>query len=352
MTAGARSIITPPPTNARVGIVVIGRNEGDRLLRCIDSIDRTLPVVYVDSGSDDGSPEHALRLGVDMVRLDEASPFTAARARNAGLDHLHATAPALDYVQMIDADCEMLPGWIDAAAAAMATDSAIGAVFGQLRERWADRSSYNWLCNVEWRVPPGKAETFGGNVLLRCAAIQAIGGYRDAMIAGEEPDLSVRMRRYGWEILCIDQEMMVHDAAIYRFGQWWRRTARGGHAFAQLADLHPNSRAPDYRGLCRRTLMWGAAIPLTGLAGFGYGIIAGHKAGFLLFGMSLLLPLLQIARLTVREQRRRPIGRALTLATFLTLGKYAEITGLIRFHADRLLGRQPRIIEYKRPGGR
>jgi glycosyltransferase involved in cell wall biosynthesis len=347
MTAGPRSVITPSPTNARVGIVVIGRNEGHRLLRCLNSIDRTLPAVYVDSGSVDGSPNEALRLGIDVVPLDAASPFTAARARNAGLDHLLAATPDLDYVQMMDGDCEVLPGWIDAATTAMAKDSATGAVFGRLRERYADQSLYNWLCDVEWGVPPGPAQAFGGNVLLRCAAVKAAGAYRDAMIAGEEPDLSIRMRRRGWDIICIDREMMVHDAAIYRFAQWWRRTARAGHAFAQLADLHPDSRAPDYRRLCRSILIWGAVIPLMGLASLGYGIVADRKAGFAIFGASLLLPLLQISRLTIRERRHWPISKALALATFLTLGKYAEVTGLIRFHADRLRGRQPTIIEYK-----
>jgi len=351
MTTGGRSVITPSPTRPRVGIVVIGRNEGSRLLRCLGSIDPTLPAVYVDSGSDDGSPDHASRLGMDVVRLDTASPFTAARARNTGIDHLLAAMPALDFVQMIDGDCEMMPGWIDAAIAAMAANSALGAVFGRLRERCADRSLYNWLCEVEWAVPPGPAHAFGGNVLLRSAAVTAAGGYRGAMIAGEEPDLSIRMRRMGWDIVCIDREMMVHDAAIYRFSQWWRRTARAGHAFAQLASLHPGSGAPDYRRTCRSILIWGAVIPLIGLIGVG-GALSGRRIGFILLGLSLLLPLLQVARLTVRESRHWPVTRALALALSLTVGKYAEITGMIRFHADRLRDRPSTIIEYKRRGPR
>jgi GT2 family glycosyltransferase len=253
---------------------------------------------------------------------------------------------------MIDGDCEVLPGWIEAAHAAMETDSSIGAVFGQLRERNADQSVYNWLCSVEWAVPPGSAHAFGGNVLLRYEAVKAAGGYCDAMIAGEEPDLSIRMRRQGWKISCIDREMMVHDAAIYRLSQWWRRAARGGHAFAQLAARHPDNRSPDFRRLCTSILIWGAAIPFVGLAGAAYGIIYGRIAGFAVFGLSGLLPLLQIARLTLRERRHRPIGKAFTLAAFLTVGKYAELAGLIRFHIDRLRGRQAAIIEYKRPDGR
>jgi hypothetical protein len=41
-----------------IGIVVIGRNEGDRLTRCLQSLQmENLPVIYVDSGSTDGSQE-------------------------------------------------------------------------------------------------------------------------------------------------------------------------------------------------------------------------------------------------------------------------------------------------------
>ena len=68
-----------------LGVVVIGRNEGQRLARCLQSqAERTDSVVYVDSGSTDGSVALAQSLGVQVLALDPRTPFTAARARNEG----------------------------------------------------------------------------------------------------------------------------------------------------------------------------------------------------------------------------------------------------------------------------
>ena len=66
---------------AEIGVVAIGRNEGMRLRRCLESVvRRAAVVVYVDSGSQDDSVAFAKSLGVATVVLDLAIPFTAARA--------------------------------------------------------------------------------------------------------------------------------------------------------------------------------------------------------------------------------------------------------------------------------
>ena len=73
----------------RVGAVAIGRNEGERLRRCLTSLLQQIArVVYVDSGSRDDSVAVAQSLGVKVVVLDTSAPFSAARARNAGFDAL------------------------------------------------------------------------------------------------------------------------------------------------------------------------------------------------------------------------------------------------------------------------
>ncbi|MEO0678525.1 MAG: hypothetical protein AAFZ02_13325, partial [Pseudomonadota bacterium] len=51
--------------------------------------------------------EAARALGAEVVELDLAIPFTAARARNAGFRALLARAPELDFVQFVDGDCEL-----------------------------------------------------------------------------------------------------------------------------------------------------------------------------------------------------------------------------------------------------
>ena len=225
-----------------LGLVVIGRNEGDRLVRCLASVHTIPNRVYVDSGSTDGSVEHARRDGVSVVELQVPPNFTAARARNAGLEKLLANRPHLEFVQLVDGDCEIHQGWIPAGLAALGADPDLAAVYGRLRERFPDRSVYNAICDDDWNVPIGEAPIVGGIALFRVSALRQANFFNPAIIAGEEPDLSMRLRVSGWRLRRIDVEMGLHDVDITRFVQWWTRTRRTGHAYAELAYRHPHAR--------------------------------------------------------------------------------------------------------------
>lgn len=218
----------------QVGLVVIGRNEGARLSLCLGSVatwgER---IVYVDSGSTDDSVMRARSLGIDTVPLNRALPFTAARARNAGIARLIERWPDLTIVQFVDADCEIDPDWLAAGLSALAAAPRVGAVFGRRRERFPDATIYNRLCDREWDGPVGPQDSCAGDVLMRVAAFRDGGGYRDDLIAGEEADLCHRIRAHGWTIERIDAEMTRHDAAMTHAGQWWQRNRRSGHAQAQ-----------------------------------------------------------------------------------------------------------------------
>ena len=310
-----------------VDAVVIGRNEGARLLACLDSLAHQVrQVVYVDSGSTDGSAQAAAAQGARVVQLDMTQPFTAARARNAGLAVL--TAP--DFVQFVDGDCEMRPDWVATALQAMAQHPRAVVICGRRRERAPDASVYNRLCDREWDTPVGPALACGGDALMRFAAVQAVGGYDPSLIAGEEPDLCLRLRRTGGEIWRIDAEMTLHDAAMTRFGQWWQRSRRAGHAFAEGAFRHGAAPERHWQAETRRAVTWGAGLPLVAL-------LAGavHPLGLLL----LLAWPLQILRLS-----RRMGAEA---AVFTVLGKLPEAQGVIGFHLNRLRGRRRGLIEYK-----
>lgn len=354
------AMLIPPSTDAppatgssadqstALGLVVIGRNEGQRLVQCLKSV-RDIPFrVYVDSGSTDGSPEAAAALGCAVVPLSRPPAFTAARARNAGIAHLRAAAPSLRYIQVVDGDCELEPGWLAAGIAALEGDATLGAVFGRRRERFPERSIYNALCDREWDVALGEAGAFGGDVLFRADALAATSGYPEDMIAGEDPDLSMRLRLAGWRIARIDAPMTRHDAALLRFRQWWRRTLRGGHAFAELAERHPGSRWPDWRRQCRSIVVWGGLYPAlvvaTLLAGFAW------SPAWIATALLVLLWPAQVFRLAIKERRAGlPPRLARASGLFLMLGKVAEFAGIARFAASRALRRSPQLIEYKGP---
>ncbi|MGA0541409.1 glycosyltransferase family 2 protein [Neotabrizicola sp. VNH66] len=314
-----------------VDAVVIGRNEGARLLTCLAALrGQVRRVIYVDSGSTDGSAEAAAAMGAEVVALDMARPFTAARARNAGLARLAGPDQAA-FVQLIDGDCELRDGFVAAALAAFADHTRAVVVCGRRRERFPQATLWNRLCDREWDTPLGEAMACGGDALMRLAAVQAVGGYREDLIAGEEPELCQRLRRAGGQIWRIDAEMTWHDAAMTRFGQWWKRTRRAGHAFAEGAALHGQGPDRHWVAETRRALLWGLGVPVAALLA---GLI--HPAGFLLI---LLWPL-QVLRLARRWQDPQA-------AVFSVLGKLPEALGVLEYHLGRLRGRKRGLIEYK-----
>lgn len=246
----------------RVGVVIIGRNEGERLRRCLASLAKgARHLVYVDSGSSDGSVALARSFGAHVVILDPALPFTAARARNAGLDQLREIAPEVELVQFVDGDCEVADGWIEKAAAEFPNDDHLAVVCGRRRERFPQASVYNLLCDIEWNTPVGLADSCGGDAMMRTQPVVDVHGYNPDLIAGEEPDLCLRLRQRDYRIRRIDAEMTLHDANMLRFSQWWRRTIRSGHAYAEGFTRHRGEPGRLWAREVRSNLFWGAALP-------------------------------------------------------------------------------------------
>ncbi len=337
-----------PGGPADVAVVVIGRNEGERLKRCLASLSAGVPVVYVDSGSTDGSVAAARAAGAQVVTLDLLSaPFTAARARNAGRRALGRPSAegGIRLIQFVDGDCVVRPGWLACARAALAADPGLAAVFGRRREVAPNASVYNRLCDVEWAVPPGPQRQFGGDAMLRAEALDQAGGYPDEMIAGEEPDLSMRLGALGWRIQCLPAEMTLHDAAMTRFSQWWRRAERSGHAYAELEARHPG----EWRRRVRAALFWGVGVPGGVLALLLAAAVARNPWPAVAAGALALLPVAQLARVARREAQARgwPAREALTWALFLQLDKPPHAIGIARYRWSRLRGRRTALIEYK-----
>ncbi|MEQ8936754.1 MAG: glycosyltransferase [Amphiplicatus sp.] len=320
-----------------MGFVAIGRNEGARLVACLASLAREGgPIVYVDSGSTDQSLQEAARIGAEIVSLDMARPFTAARARNAGFRRLMEIEPGTDYVQFIDGDCELAPGWTGAARAFLEAHEDVAVVCGRRRERRPEASVYNRLCDAEWDTPAGEALACGGDAMMRAPILSEVNGYRDGLVAGEEPELCLRLREKGWRIWRLDAEMTLHDAAIERFSQWWRRSVRAGHAYAEVSSLHRGSPKRIWARETVRALVWSSIAPLALVAG-----ALVHPVGF---GLLLAYPA-QIARLAYRERRRGADAPA--FAIFSVLSKFAEAEGALRYGLSRLRRRAPQLIEYK-----
>ncbi len=326
---------------SRVAVVAIGRNEGERLVRCLQSvIDGERIVVYVDSGSTDGSVERARQLGAEVVELPRDIPFTAARARNAGCARLLEITTDVEFVQFVDGDCEVVAGWLDLAVRALATEPLLAVVAGRRRERHPQQTIYNQLCDIEWDTPCGEVRACGGDCLARVCAMREVGWYDPTLIAGEEPELCVRLRKKGWKIRRVQAEMTLHDAAMTRFSQWWRRTVRAGHAYAEGAALHGRSPERHWLRESRSIWFWGIAVPLM-------GVLLAWPTQFKSLGLFAGYPLLVLRVYHNCRRRALPPSIAWRYSLFTVVGKFPQAIGQLTYLWNRLLQRSSRLIEYK-----
>ena len=293
-----------PPS---VGVVVIGRNEGMRLQRCLDSIPNTIKdIVYVDSGSQDDSVEATRARGIEVVELDRGIPFTAARARNEGVDRLLALNSSLRYVFFVDGDCEIVDGFIEKAFRFIEQRDDVAAVCGWRREKYPDSSIYNSLIDLEWQVPVGRTLFCGGDSLMRLAAFRQATGFRGDLICGEEP---------------------------FGIGQWFRRAVRTGYGFANGAAFPEKMWTAE----SRRTWIWGFLFPLMIVL-----LSVVLNAWFML--LFLVYPL-RVFRLFLRGKYSRRLNW--WSAVSLIVCQFPAFWGQLKYARDRLSHSRSRIIEYK-----
>lgn len=321
----------------RVGVVAIGRNEGERLRRCLASLrEADSRVVYVDSGSTDDSLEIARSFGVEAVSLDGSSPFTAARGRNAGVEALRREGLP-EYIQFIDGDCSVVDGWLGAATAALDADPALALVTGWRSEAARDASIYNQMCDVEWHRPAGEIRACGGDLMVRSAVFDEIGGFDAGLICSEDEDFVLRLRKAGHMARRLPTDMTIHDANMTRFSQWWRRTLRAGHGFAEVGRRHGDHFVAERR----RAWVYGLFLPILAMFGavwIGWFVPLCVAA---IFGLSWWRTSMGLTR---AGQKPHDASRH---AAFYTLAKLPHLLGMLLYHVRRLRGARPRLIEYK-----
>jgi GT2 family glycosyltransferase len=327
----------------RVGFVAIGRNEGARLeagLRAIRKLCPQSPVVYVDSGSEDDSVAFARSLGMTVVELDLSIPFTAARARNAGFAKLIELAPAIEFVQFMDGDCELLPGWIETAVEALRGDARTAIVSGRRNERHPDATVYNQLIDIEWNTPVGETLAVLGDMCVRVDAFRRVDGFSDNVIAAEDDDFCLRVVGAGYRVLRLDADMSMHDANITKLSQWYRRSKRGGHGYANIYHKHGRDHSQYFGRALISAFLWGGAVPVA----FLVSLWLSPTTAAVIASLYLLF----IARAISRRKRA---GETLKLATaygfLIYTGKVYELMGVFQYIRNHALSRDHHLIEYK-----
>jgi glycosyltransferase involved in cell wall biosynthesis len=323
-----------------VGVVIIGRNEGKRLRLCAASVAGIAAhVVYVDSGSTDGSPAAAAEFGAEVIVLKTARP-TAALGRNAGWERARSK-----FILFLDGDTIVHPDFPRHALDALSSDPRIAAVWGHRREIRPHESIYNRILDLDWMYPAGDSEFCGGDVVMRREALAAVGGYDGNLIAGEEPELCRRMRAIGYSILHIDQPMTGHDLQMKHFHQYWKRALRAGHAYAEVSARFRGTTDPFWQSERKRNLRRG-----------GFWLLSFLAAIISVFLLRSIVPaMLWIALLLLLSIRSAWNARwkSSNLGTLLLYGIHSQLQqvpifiGQLQFDLDRSRGKQRKLIEYK-----
>ena len=323
------------------GVVVIGRNEGARLVRCLKSLGG-MPCVYVDSGSTDDSVVQSRKLGVKVVELDLNKPFTAARARNEGFRYLDSMVEGLEFVMFVDGDCEITPNWFEDGLASIASEPDVAVVCGRRRERYPSSTVYNQMCDIEWNTPVGEAKACGGDAIYSAKAFRFVGGFDGSFIAGEEPELCFRLRRAGYKILRIGSEMTLHDAAMTRFGQWWKRSERSGHAYYLGYYAHGGCEDERFRRKEVRSILFWGSVPLFGVL---LSLLLLSILPVITVLLCLVLQSIKVLRYMNTQGLRQ--GIAPVYASFTILGKAPQLLGVIKAWYKLKFGKDMHLVEYK-----
>jgi glycosyltransferase involved in cell wall biosynthesis len=324
------------------GVVIIGRNEGSRLIRSLESLTpQSNAIVYVDSGSTDDSVSQAGARRVHVVQMDLSKPFTASRARNAGFEALMEKWPHVSKVQFVDGDCQILPGWLADASAALDAEPNRVAVCGWGREIHPEHSIYNRICQVEWRMgSAGEVAAFGGLVMIRADAFKAVDGFDADVVAAEDDELAFRLRANGGTIFKLDRDCFAHDANILRFSQWWRRAQRGGYAYAQVSSMHGSGPEKKFVKEVQRTKLWGIVAPALAIAAapFTRGLSLGVFARY---------PIAMARAAQTARRRGNTWPDSVAWGVSCGLAVFPQAVGARQFARNQRLGQTHQMIEYK-----
>jgi len=327
-----------------LSVVIIGRNEGQRLVDCIRSVQAMndppegMEIIYVDSDSTDGSPERAKTLGIKVLVVHPERP-AAAIGRNAGWRA--AKAPLILF---LDGDTILHPDFVKEAKQSLDNDPKVAIVWGHRRELYPNASWYQRILDLDWIYSPGLSDFCGGDALMRRHVLEEVGGYNPQIIAAEDNEICQRIRANRYSILHIDKPMTKHDLAITRWSQYWLRATRTGHAFAEVSNLSRNTTG---LWLHESRKHWLHAGILIGIFVIGLIISLGLKSLWPFFSSILLFLLLSL------RSAWRARWKSKNFLTLFLYGLHSQfqhipiVVGQWSYYYHRWRGQRRRLIEYK-----
>ena len=329
---------------AGLSVVVIGRNEGVRLERCLRSVSRLndpgcpVEVVYVDSASTDGSVDLAERMGARVIAI-RAERTTAALGRNAGWRQTHAP-----FVLFLDGDTTLDPNFV-ARAMPEFKDPSVAVVWGNRRETNTSDSIYNQVLDLDWIYAPGLADFCGGDALTRRSTLEQVNGFDESLIAGEEPEMCRRLRAQNHKILHLDVPMTGHDLAITRWQQYWRRANRAGYAYAEVSQRFRGGELPFWEGEVRANRT--RALTLLLMPFVGAVTACSIRQCWPLGALGSVFLLLVLRTSWKARWKSKSVLTLFLYGLHSHLQQIPIFVGQMQFARDKSVGRRRGLIEYK-----
>ncbi len=323
-----------------MAVVLISKNQEWNIPRLIESVlketvDQGLvEVILVDSASTDKTIEFAKPYPIQIVQLHADQRLTAAAGRYTGMRHTSA-----EFVLFLDGDMQLCPGWLDRAFTLMDTRPEVAVIAGQVID--VPKNSH-----VDMTAIPDSGDDVaitlirntGGAAMYRRSVLDQVGAFNPYLYSDEEPELCIRIRHAGHQIVRIETPIVYHHTDPRGeiqtvIGRWRRNLYLGAgqnlrhHLSSDI--LWPYLRERGYG------IIPGAGL-LVGIISFVWALVSGK---WLWFGAWVLFFVSTIALYAGRERSiSRGIARILerlfiadgTLRGFL-LRPQTQETSPIRF---------------------
>lgn len=332
-----RQVLTE--ASAITGIVVVGANPKTLPEAAIRSAGDSRAIVFAPVGLAPEPLAVARRAGAVIVEGDERSLATGGRARNAGYRQLKKIAPHLRYVQFIDSDYALDPGWIATAEKFMERRPEVAIIEGAVQTQSGAHIEYRTIAEQKMREAIGEVPLIANaSVFMRTENFEAAGGFRGDLLVCETEDLCVRQRRRGGRVWRLDAKMLICDSQKQNLARWWSGSTRQGFENAYAASLHGGP--PERVGVrdTARAVIWGFAFPLAiavlALAGgAGAAVWAPLTSAYVVAASIIALGVgVYGAKFIVATARRGPLKpSSWRKAFYAVFGRFPEFIGVWRF---------------------
>lgn len=197
-----------------LSIIIPCKNEESHIELCLNSVlEQTknlsnTEVLVIDSISADESIEKAKQFPVDIIQLRDNWFSSPASARYLGC--LNTTGK---YILVIDADMELLPGFLEKAVDFMQKNTQAAGAAGMGSEYYDDGSVLEDLYKRGNRLAP--VDFLGGAAMFRREALLASGGYFNPFLKSEEEhELCRRILKAGFKLFSLPDPMIKHHTSL------------------------------------------------------------------------------------------------------------------------------------------